>query len=646
MVAKIESIKNIHIMDAPAGSGKTYHINKQLSEFLINNPHSKALAITYTNRAADQIKKNVNDERVFVSTIHSYINTLIEPFFCEPQIVELYLDKYKGKIESQLKENNDRGVERNRRYEQHYANKDSKETIFWAMIKKNLKGISYGESKFSAYYYGILGHDDLLDFANVLVKKFPKLYMKINRQFQLIIIDEYQDTQEEVLNLFIDAASNHQTELFLYGDVMQQIYQSYSEKMQSTLSAIGIVHEKIYNYRSNSMIVNLLNSIDGNKDRIQSIPENSDIEDSDYPPQVFIVQKDEVDKYVDVISKKEKNILILFIFNKERFGKIGSLNLFNAYSKIYNFSNKISPRDVLLEFDPKDNPDDLMHLLLILKSGTDFWKKRQYGELINLIIRNNRLFCENIKLKKNEDKNRVNSAWKATLSLLYDDEITIEKLLIEIMSKKIFHQSIIDGILQSEEYEEVLGVKIKEFINLIKNSSKFSTQHGVKGESHDSIIFVAEDSTRTPRVKMYDFLRVWSQSDMSVEGFEDFAIKYIRMAKQFEIDFKSRVSMELLKAQAEKIVIEFANDRYFQILLKNSYTLFIKEPLVKNGKLIMRGDQVWSILTAYKLFYVGCSRSRRNLTVILDKDSISEFESKLTEKLTRIGFCFPNDKVI
>lgn len=57
MVAKIESIKNIHIMDAPAGSGKTYHINKQLSEFLINNPHSKALAITYTNRAADQIKK-------------------------------------------------------------------------------------------------------------------------------------------------------------------------------------------------------------------------------------------------------------------------------------------------------------------------------------------------------------------------------------------------------------------------------------------------------------------------------------------------------------------------------------------------------------------------------------------------------------
>lgn len=43
-------------------------------------------------------------------------------------------------------------------------------------------------------------------------------------------------------------------------------------------------------------------------------------------------------------------------------------------------------------------------------------------------------------------------------------------------------------------------------------------------------------------------------------------------------------------------------------------------------------------MVAYKIFYVGCSRAKRNLTVILDKEKIEGFEDKLKQKLELVGF--------
>ena len=44
------------------------------------------------------------------------------------------------------------------------------------------------------------------------------------------------------------------------------------------------------------------------------------------------------------------------------------------------------------------------------------------------------------------------------------------------------------------------------------------------------------------------------------------------------------------------------------------------------------------ILTAYKLFYVGCSRAKRNLTVVVDENKIAQFKDAFVEKVRKIGF--------
>ena len=62
-------------------------------------------------------------------------------------------------------------------------------------------------------------------------------------------------------------------------------------------------------------------------------------------------------------------------------------------------------------------------------------------------------------------------------------------------------------VLRDSKYDQVLDVCISEFRSLYDylKIQNISTQHGVKGESHDSVLFVADDSTQ-PSVNMTVFL--------------------------------------------------------------------------------------------------------------------------------------------
>ncbi|WP_206538666.1 hypothetical protein, partial [Eubacterium sp. ER2] len=44
------------------------------------------------------------------------------------------------------------------------------------------------------------------------------------------------------------------------------------------------------------------------------------------------------------------------------------------------------------------------------------------------------------------------------------------------------------------------------------------------------------------------------------------------------------------------------------------------------------------ILTAYKLFYVGCSRARKNLIIVVDENRIAQFKDAFIGKVKKIGF--------
>ena len=72
--------KHLFLYNAPAGSGKTTTLKRMLREFHQENPYEKYLCITYTNRAADEMKNEYLGDYVYSSTIHAFLSDFIMPY--------------------------------------------------------------------------------------------------------------------------------------------------------------------------------------------------------------------------------------------------------------------------------------------------------------------------------------------------------------------------------------------------------------------------------------------------------------------------------------------------------------------------------------------------------------------------------------
>ena len=91
-------IDNIYLVNAPAGSGKTTEIKTRIINHTIQFPKDNILCITYTNRAADELKKGLNTKQVHIGTIHSFLNSFIGIYFSHRQIIDLYFEIYGDEI--------------------------------------------------------------------------------------------------------------------------------------------------------------------------------------------------------------------------------------------------------------------------------------------------------------------------------------------------------------------------------------------------------------------------------------------------------------------------------------------------------------------------------------------------------------------
>ena len=133
-----------------------------------------------------------------VSTISNIIRLLKLP----DEILDMLL---KGElVEGQARallvvEDKDNVRESNERYIEKYGRLDL-ETIY-----SNIQEITYNEAPYNSLYRGALSHDDLISFTRIVVDKFPVVKRKIADKYQLIFIDEYQDTSADVLHIFYEA---------------------------------------------------------------------------------------------------------------------------------------------------------------------------------------------------------------------------------------------------------------------------------------------------------------------------------------------------------------------------------------------------------------------------------------------------------
>lgn len=639
---------NMFLVNAPAGSGKTTFIKDKINEIVSNDKDCKILCITYTNRAADELISKINSKNVKISTIHSFVSEFFKIYFSNKDIIELYFETYKGDILDRI--NNISNDERNEIANQKYK-EEHEGNLSFEYLKNNTKSISYNELPFNSLYYGGLSHDALLSFAEILLDKYPIIKKRLSSLYKYIFIDEYQDTSANILRFFYNAVKDSQTTLFLCGDKMQQIYKNYDGTFENELSTFNNSDFLLRtNYRSSQSIVTVLNNIYNDPSFVQEV---SNIQKQGNKPQIYIAE--DVNLTLNAIEDITPKILKLFIYNKDRFEKIGAKNLYEKVSDMekYSFGSKNSPVDVLLTNDI-DNPDPLFRLLFEINDFLKKYKLKQYGLLVQKINnKKSKIYNkELLKINKHEDKKNFQNLIESIYSK-YNEDILIIDFLKFLNDKQFLLNSVTENYFEGSEENEYLTVleqSIEEFRKLCKyiENPKISTQHGVKGEGHDEVVFIAEDSTRNPYVRMYDFFELLAKNEVRYNEFEKFYYEYVKDIRNFE--YLNNIKLSELKKDTynqyvnslnellQSLNQKYNNNVYYNFFFSDAYASYLSRPGVTKFNNAVKINNIFGTLIAYKLFYVGCSRAKEILKVIVERSKIDSFYNEFKTKMQQLGF--------
>ena len=267
---------------AGAGSGKTRVLTTRIAHIVedLNVPAEAVLAITFTNKAANEMKerlsKYVNVSRMWVCTIHSMCVRILRMFAKEVGITENF------SIYSETERNN---IIKKSFQECDYDDEKLLKNIKYHIA--NAKMLGYSPERYAEEYAGerdieavtkvyrrynahlkennALDFDDLLNETRLLLRRNKDAREYLSGRFRYVLVDEFQDTNEvqyEIVKLLSSVHGN----LFVVGDDDQSIYGWRGAKIENILHfEKDFKGAKVFklerNYRSTKNILKLANTV-------------------------------------------------------------------------------------------------------------------------------------------------------------------------------------------------------------------------------------------------------------------------------------------------------------------------------------------------------------------------------------------------
>ncbi|WZL88758.1 UvrD-helicase domain-containing protein [Salinimicrobium sp. 3283s] len=231
------------LLSGGAGSGKTYSLVSVIRQVIAENPTAQVACMTYTNAAVKEIEERVNHKNLSVSTIHDFLWDNIKHF--QKELKEAIISLANREDITKISIDDAKPVPEN---------------YFDSLID----GIQYKE--FLRLREGIISHDELLIVANYVFGKYPKLSSIVKDKYKFIFIDEYQDTNQAVVDIFLThfKKSERKNIIGFFGDAMQTIYPDgignldlYKGDEENKVKEIT----KKQNRRNPQLIINLANKL-------------------------------------------------------------------------------------------------------------------------------------------------------------------------------------------------------------------------------------------------------------------------------------------------------------------------------------------------------------------------------------------------
>ena len=382
------------IIIAGAGSGKTRVLTVRISYLMsLGVDAFNILALTFTNKAAREMKKRISDivgtneaKNLWMGTFHSVFARILRSEadklgypsnftiydtqdsvrLISAIIKEMQLDKdiYKPKqILSRISSYKNSLIT----VKAYLNNPELQEQD--AMSKKPRLGEIYANYVDRCFKSGAMDFDDLLLKTNELLNRFPDVLAKYQDRFRYILVDEYQDTNHSQY-LIVRALSDRFQNICVVGDDAQSIYAFRGANINNILNfQKDYENVKTYrleqNYRSTKNIVEAANSIiDKNKTKLEKIVWTA----NDFGPKVKVhrsITDGEEGRFVasEIFEQKMRNQM--------RNGEFAILYRTNAQSRA--MEDALRKRDIpyriyggLSFYQRKEIKDVLCYLRLVI----------------------------------------------------------------------------------------------------------------------------------------------------------------------------------------------------------------------------------------------------------------------------------------
>ena len=576
------------IFNSGAGSGKTYAL-KECLKYVIHEygnelryRNQRVLCITYTNVATNEIKSRLgNTDIILVSTIHERIWELIKNH--QNELIKIHIENLAIKVqEIQNDINTKKEFEEFRKLSNkekcafkkvmlackdvYYDNYSSKKEELQILLKPYLKNFFYttnqignfkkmmkafvaedryitcmGKIKFEERQYRRveydalyntdqlhrmkISHDTLLEYAFIIISRYDVLKQMIIDKYPYIFIDEYQDTNENVIKIMnvlqeYSEKISHKIFIGYYGDSVQNIYETGVGNRITLRHKHLKVIDKEFNRRSTKEIIDVANNI-----RNDRIMQKSIFEDCEGGTVKFYSGKaEDVEEFVYRYIKeweisKENPLNCFMLTNKTVAEHSGFGNIYNWFSRTSAYSgaryNQLNtellskdlsklgdvPRYLfnILQFlvNIEDEKSLLKDILPVsVRKEMNIQRLRELVAILNEI--NGKTLKETLENIVELYEKDTKGDFKRVVDQVFDlEEISLAKFQ-EFLLINLFHD-VSDSEIEEAKYiiEEILAVSMEEYklwykYVLDENTGivHYHTYHGTKGLEFKNVIII------------------------------------------------------------------------------------------------------------------------------------------------------------
>jgi len=587
------------LLSGGAGSGKTYSLVEIIRVILGTRPLAKIACITYTNAAVKEIEDRVGDPNLHVSTIHEFLWGNIKHFQDELKII--IIDLINDDEQSRFRKPDDKEVSSS-----YFDNLE--------------RGIQYKE--FVKIKEGIISHDELLIVANEMYGKYKKLCTITKDTYPFIFLDEYQDTDEIVIQILLQflERSSKKCVIGFFGDAMQSIYEGsignldeYKGDEDNPVKEV----KKEQNRRNPKSVIDLANHLRNDgliqhpSDDISAPNMNLDGSVKNGEVRFLYSVNDNLDKvreYLEWDFTNSEQTKELNLTHNLIAGKAGFEDLMRIYDgdKILDFVRRIKkhiqkyPDLIVTEgktFEQVINdlqhgkPDKEVKAVLPTKGMQEYINNHQasykeallssYDEISSIYLDKDQLVDD----KKNniEDEGKVGSNRDDLINHLFKIQHNIrlykENRINEFLRHTDFYISSIDSKKKLKaNIESLIDVGEKTIEEVIKEASEYG------------VAIIDDKLTRFMEKKMYVYKQVGS---LSFSQFQNL-YRYLEGFTPFSTQHKTK------GAEFPNVLIILDNGKWNNYNFENLFTGEGRETVLNRTQ---------------KIFYVCCTRVKENLAV-------------------------------